>query len=36
MSRIDPPRECPPGQGARSPGISYQELLDSDTRRVPD
>lgn len=28
------PRE--PGQGARSPGISYQALLDTDTRRVPE
>jgi phenylpropionate dioxygenase-like ring-hydroxylating dioxygenase large terminal subunit len=33
---IQPPRECPPGQGARSHGISYQELLDTDTRRVPE
>jgi hypothetical protein len=28
-SRIDP-------ELARSPGISYQEVLDSDTRAVPD
>jgi phenylpropionate dioxygenase-like ring-hydroxylating dioxygenase large terminal subunit len=33
---IQPPRECPPGQGPRSPGISYQQLLDTDTRRVPE
>jgi phenylpropionate dioxygenase-like ring-hydroxylating dioxygenase large terminal subunit len=27
---------APPGQGARSTGLSYQELLDTDTRRVPE
>jgi phenylpropionate dioxygenase-like ring-hydroxylating dioxygenase large terminal subunit len=36
MAPIEPPRECAPGQGARSPGISYQDLLDTDTRRVPE
>ncbi|HVH17760.1 MAG TPA: aromatic ring-hydroxylating dioxygenase subunit alpha [Myxococcota bacterium] len=35
-TRIQPPRECPPGQGPRSPGLAYADLLDTDTRRVPD
>lgn len=34
--RIDPPKPTEPGQGPRSTGISYQQLLDADTRPVPD
>jgi len=33
---IDPLPTLPPGQGPRSSGISYQELLDTDTRPVPE
>jgi phenylpropionate dioxygenase-like ring-hydroxylating dioxygenase large terminal subunit len=28
--------EIPPGQGARSSGVTYQDLLDADTREVPE
>lgn len=35
-TRIEPPAAVEPGQGARSTGISYQELLDTDTRPVPE
>ena len=33
---IDPLPVVAPGQGPRSTGLSYQELLDADTRPVPD
>ncbi len=33
---IDPLPPLEPGQGPRSSGISYQELLDTDTRPVPE
>ena len=33
---IEPLREAPAGQGPRSKGISYQRLLDDDTREVPE
>ena len=33
---IDPLIEIAPGQGARSSGASYQDLLDLETRPVPD
>jgi phenylpropionate dioxygenase-like ring-hydroxylating dioxygenase large terminal subunit len=36
MPRREPLREIPPGKGARSGGLSYQDLLDTDTRRVPE
>jgi len=36
MSPIQLPRECAPGRGPRSPGLSYAELLDQDTRPVPE
>lgn len=32
---IDPLTPAPPGRGPRSTGISYQELLDAETRPVP-
>ena len=36
-SRPAPPfRPAPPGAGARSEGLSYQQLLDGDTRPVPE
>ena len=35
-SFIEPPAPTEPGQGGRSSGISYQELLDTDSRPVPD
>lgn len=34
--RITPPAPAPPGEGPRSTGISYQALLDTDTRDVPE
>ena len=33
---IEPLLPTPSGQGRRSAGISYQQLLDSDTRPVPE
>jgi phenylpropionate dioxygenase-like ring-hydroxylating dioxygenase large terminal subunit len=36
MAAIEPLIEVPPGDGARSPGLSYQALLDTDTRPVPE
>ncbi len=33
---IEYPAEIPAGQGPRSSGISYQQLLDDDTRSVPE
>ena len=33
---IDPLPPADPGKGPRSSGISYQQLLDSDTRPVPE
>lgn len=35
-TRIAPLAPTEPGQGARSSGITYQQLLDTDTRSVPD
>jgi phenylpropionate dioxygenase-like ring-hydroxylating dioxygenase large terminal subunit len=35
-SVIEPLEPNPPGQGARSSGLSYQALLDTDSRQVPD
>jgi phenylpropionate dioxygenase-like ring-hydroxylating dioxygenase large terminal subunit len=36
MAAFQPLVEVPPGEGARSSGIPYQALLDTDTRPVPD
>ena len=33
---IEPLGPSPSGQGPRSAGISYQQLLDTDTRPVPE
>ena len=35
-SSIEPLAPDEPGRGSRSSGISYQALLDTDTRTVPD
>jgi phenylpropionate dioxygenase-like ring-hydroxylating dioxygenase large terminal subunit len=36
MATVAPLPPRPPGQGARCSGLSYQELLDTDTRPVPE